>query len=165
MVVVDGSTETSVIALCGLQAEIIQTKKKKKEKQTVCQLLQSFFILTLAPRAAQFRPNIVTSTERRRWEGVFFFFKFFIETVFTVGVEILENGEESLQMCFIMILVPRQDLEERVFYSLEKIFEFYFGGRIPFLLIREETFFKEFLIFRIFLFFITEFGCSGKLQN
>ena len=164
MVVVDGSTETSVIALCGLQAEIIQTKKKK-EKQTVCQLLQSFFILTLAPRAAQFRPNIVTSTERRRWEGVFFFFKFFIETVFTVGVEILENGEESLQMCFIMILVPRQDLEERVFYSLEKIFEFYFGGRIPFLLIREETFFKEFLIFRIFLFFITEFGCSGKLQN
>lgn len=27
--VVDGSTETSVIALCGLQAEIIQTKKKK----------------------------------------------------------------------------------------------------------------------------------------
>lgn len=49
-------------------------KKKKKEKQTVCQLLQSFFILTLAPRAAQFRPNIVTSTERRRWEGVFFFF-------------------------------------------------------------------------------------------
>lgn len=48
--------------------------KKKKEKQTVCQLLQSFFILTLAPRAAQFRPNIVTSTERRRWEGVFFFF-------------------------------------------------------------------------------------------
>lgn len=140
MVVVDGSTEISVIALCGLQAEIIQTKKKK-EKQTVCQLLQSFFILTLA---AQFWPNIVTSTERRRWEGVFFFFKFFIETVFTVGVEILENGEESLQMCFIMILVPRQDLEERVFYSLEKIFEFYFGGRIPFLLIREETFLKSF---------------------
>lgn len=25
--------------------------------------------------------------------------------------------------------------------------------------------FKEFLIFRIFLFFITEFGCSGKLQS
>ena len=103
--------------------------------------------------------------ETLRGRLFFFFFKFFIEIVFTVGVEILENGEESLQMCFIMILVPRQDLEERVFYSLEKIFEFYFGGRIPFLLIREETFFKEFLIFRIFLFFITEFGCSGKLQN
>lgn len=32
MVVVDGSTEISVIALCGLPAEIIQTKKKKKGK-------------------------------------------------------------------------------------------------------------------------------------
>lgn len=36
-----GSTETVIIALCGLPAEIIQAKK---EKQTVCQLFQSFFI-------------------------------------------------------------------------------------------------------------------------
>lgn len=74
--------------------------------------------------------------------GYFFFFKFFIETVFTVGVEILENGEESLQMYFIMILVPRQDLEEQVFYSLEKIFGIYFEG-FRFFLIREETFLKS----------------------
>lgn len=132
------STETSIIVLCGLPAEIIHAKKKKKkEKQTVCQLLQSFFILTPAPRAG-------TSSPPRRGdaERVLFFFKFFIETVFTVGVEILENGEESLQMYFIMILVPRQDLEERIFYSLEKIFEIYFGG-FRFFLIREETFLKS----------------------
>lgn len=134
------STETSIIVLCELPAEIIHAKKKKKkkEKQTVCQLLQSFFILTPAPRAGR------TSSPPRRGdvERVLFFFKFFIETVFTVGVEILENGEESLQMYFIMILVPRQDLEERVFYSLEKIFGIYFEG-FRFFLIREETFLKS----------------------
>lgn len=101
-----GSTETVIIALCGLPAEIIQAKK---EKQTVCQLFQSFFINSGGD-------HHLHGEETLSLRG-FFFSNFFIETVFTVGVEILENGEESLQMCFIMILVPRQDLEKWVFYS------------------------------------------------
>lgn len=142
-----GSTETVIIALCGLPAEIIQAKK---EKQTVCQLFQSFFINSGGDRHLH-------GEETLPLRG-FFFSNFFIETVFTVGVEILENGEESLQMCFIMILVPRQDLEKWVFYSRG---DFYFeGGRISF--DSGGSVFKEFLILRIFFVFVTEFGRNGK---
>lgn len=74
------STETSVIVLCELPAEIIHAKKKKKkkEKQTVCQLLQSFFILTPAPRAGR------TSSPPRRGdaERVLFFFQIFYRDCF-----------------------------------------------------------------------------------
>lgn len=165
MVVVDGSTEISVIALCGLQAEIIQTKKKK-EKQTVCQLLQSFFILTLAPRAAQFRPNIVTSTERRRWEGVFFFFfQIFYRDCFHrrsrdsgkwrgIASDVFYNDPRSASGSGRAgFLFAREDFW--ILFRREDPVSFDSGGNV----------FKEFLIFRIFLFFITEFGCSGKLQN
>lgn len=147
MVVIPQRPPSLYFANCR-QRSSTQKKKKKKEKQTVCQLLQSFFILTPAPRAGR------TSSPPRRGdaERVLFFFQIFYRDCFHrrsrdsgkwrgIASDVFYNDPRSASGSGRAgFLFARED-----FWNL--------FWRIPFFLDSRGNVFKECLIFRIFVFY------------
>lgn len=124
---------TVIIALCGLPAEIIQAKKGK---QTVCQLLQSFFINSGGDRHLH-------GEETLSLRG-FFFFKFFYRDCFHC-FQSRDSGKWRGIASNVFHNDPRSASGSGKvgFLFARRFFKFILreGG---FLLIREEAFLKSF---------------------
>lgn len=130
------------------QRSSTQKKKKKKGKADGLSTPPVIFHINSCPSC---RPNIVTSTERRRWEGTFFFQIFYRDCFHRrsrdsgkwrgIASDVFYNDPRSASGSGRAgFLFARED-----FWNL--------FWRIPFFLDSRGNVFKECLIFRIFVFY------------